>query len=88
MVFELQDRPVFDEVGNFWIPNNIPLPGKMNPKLSIREWFCWILDSSPNATNDHYDNLVGCRVTVWRARKSLKEKGYLSRESEAVQVKN
>lgn len=75
-MFQFGDKPFFDPQGNWYIPNSIPLPGELNPKLKPREWFCWILDNSLNTPKKSYKNLVGTLTTVWRLRKQLREKGY------------
>jgi len=76
MTFQIKTKPFFDPLGNFNIPNDIPFGGQLNPKLTIREWFLWILDNSINVPKNAYQNLVGSKVTIWRLRKKLKLKGY------------
>lgn len=77
MGFNFTKRPFFNKYGEWHIPKDIPWGGQLNPKLKPSEYNCWLLLNSDNVPEDAWTNLVGSRVTVWRIKKSLKQKGYL-----------
>ena len=79
MVYSFDRKPYFDKEGNWWIPNEIPFGGELNPSLKPKEWICWLLDISENTPKKAYKNIIGVPVTVWRIREKLRKKGYLNK---------
>lgn len=79
MKHKLKPQPFFDDEGNLYIPNNLKFGGEMNPPLRPREWFYYVLINTKNipTNEDYFIKLVGSKSTIWRAKKSLKKKGYL-----------
>lgn len=74
-------KPYFDQEGNLFLPTTMKFGGQFNPKLTAREWLVlqWLnTDNKEYAPEGYKERLVGSRTTYWRARKSLKEKGFIS----------
>lgn len=68
----------FDDEGNLYIPHSLKMCGELEPKLTPIEWFIWIfLTSNKPEKMKELSPIMGSRATIWRAKKSLKEKGYL-----------
>jgi len=76
-IFTDELRPYFDKEKNLAIPNSVKFPGQAKPKLKITEWWMLLMLNSGDVPDSMYENLVGSRTTQWRAKKGLKEKGYL-----------
>ena len=75
-------QPYFDKQGNFYFPNDIKFGGEVEPALRPNEWWFLVLTiaDKEQISEEHQKelfDLVGCKRTLYRIKKSLKEKGYL-----------
>jgi len=70
----------FDKEGHFYLPMNIKFGGQLKPSLNTREWLLWLfLTAKDNhfAPNNFLKVVGGSLATLYRIKRSLKEKGYL-----------
>ena len=79
----LSGKAYFDKEGNLWMSKGIKFGGQLNPKVKPREWQYLLLEAckekeTPAGKVDNFiANVLGSKVTQWRIKKSLTEKGYL-----------
>jgi hypothetical protein len=79
----LSGKAYFDTDGNLWLTKGIPFGGQLDPKINHREWFYLLIEACKERPLPQpkvfrfLDHHLGSKVTQWRTKKSLIQKGYL-----------
>lgn len=76
----------FDPEGNLFFPRNIKFWWELKPPLSLKEWWFLVFKMADKSLlseekrkrkEESFKEFFGSKTTIYRIKKSLKEKGYL-----------